>query len=130
MKQSKPFYNTCIWSVNYAVYLHGSGIWCLDSANCRLWGEGHRESGELRGPGPAGGYLAGLTDAYVLQTGYQLHGDLEDIVVRGYVLPGGWMDVAGNQVSGNDAHRLERKVPDERGRWLGGASVPRVRRTH
>ena len=63
MKQSKPFYNICIWSVNYAVHLHGSGIWCLDSTNCRLWGEGHRESGELRGLALPGGYVAGLTDA-------------------------------------------------------------------
>ena len=29
------------------------------------------------------------------------------------------MDMAGNEVPSDHAHSLERKVPDERGRWLG-----------
>ena len=69
------------------------------------------------------GYVAGLTDATFNKPVTNVTATWKTSTSgptsgRTY-LPGDGMDLAGNAVSCNSAYNLERKIPDERRRWLG-----------
>ena len=65
-------------------------------------------------------YVAGLTDATFNKPVTNVTATWRTVTSSGAnILPGDGMDMAGNAVSCNSAYNLERKIPDERRRWLG-----------